>query len=131
MFANQLPSFLDQELQVANNLGIVPSSITDQQFDEIIAQGRVKWGINVTGKLLFIPEFFNSQEIYHTVLFQGNSVLAAGLADIVGIQGRYLLLWLSNYSGHYRPTAASLEFGKEAFQRAGIDISQADFEIFG
>ena len=79
--------------------------------------------------MVIVPEFINCQEIYHTVLSRGEPLLAAGLADIVGSQGNYLLLWISNYSGHYLPIAASLELGKAAFQQTGIDVSQVDVEV--
>lgn len=129
VFNNQLSQSLAQELKMARDLGIVPISINDRQFDTLISEGRVKWAVNLNRKLLFIPEFVNGQEIYHTVLSQGEPILAAGLADIVGNNGEYLLLWLSNYSGHYQPTATSLEFAKTVFQEMGINISYADLEI--
>lgn len=114
---------------MARDLGIVPIAVSDKQFDIIISQGRVKWAINLNHDLRFVPEFAYGQEIYHTVLVQGKPVLAAGLADIVGIEGNYLLLSISNYSGHYQPKSVSLELAKVAFKQAGIDISYADLEI--
>jgi hypothetical protein len=54
--------------------------------------------------------------------------LAAGEAEIVGSNGLYILLTISNHSGHFRPTSESLELGITAFRQQGVDTSNADIE---
>ena len=94
-------------------------------FDEAINQGTIKWAVTTAGELVIIPKVVNRQEIPHTVLTRGNPVLAVGEAEIVGSNGQYLMLEISNRSGHFRPTPDSLEIGKEAFRQLGIDPATA------
>ncbi len=98
LFSNQLPERLDRELKVADNLGIKPLKVGEPEFDQIINDDIVKWAITIEGQLLFIPKFVNGQEIYHTIITRGQTVLAAGEANIIGSKGKYLLLNISNLS---------------------------------
>ena len=95
-------------------------SVGEAGFDEVINEGRVKWAVSESGKLKIVPKIVNGDEISHAVIFQGDHVMAAGEADIAGVQGEYLLLDISNYSGHYLPSTESLEIGIQAFAKAGI-----------
>lgn len=45
----------------------------------------------------------------------------AGEAEIVGEVSQYLMLEINNNSGHYQPSLASLEKGKQAFHDRGIE----------
>ena len=56
----------------------------------------------------------------HTVLTGGRPVLAAGEAEIATGGGRRLGIEITNYSGHYLPSGASLQIGRSAFEVAGI-----------
>lgn len=69
-----------------------------------------------------MPKFVNGVEIPHTVLNGGKPVLAAGEAEIAGSSGRYIALDINNHSGHYQPSAASTQIGRDAFAQWGIDI---------
>ena len=89
-------------------------------FDDVINEGTVKWAVSVHGEVKLVPKILNGDEISHTVIFQGDPVIAAGEADIVGLQGEYLLLTISYHSGHYLPSAESLGIGIQAFAKAGI-----------
>jgi hypothetical protein len=78
--------------------------------------------VSLEQQLFVIPKFIQGQEISHTVLTNGEPVLAAGEADIAGDDGEYYLLNINNHSGHYQPSLNSLEIGKEAFIASGINI---------
>ena len=69
-----------------------------------------------------MPKYVQGQEISHTVITNGEPVLAAGEADITGFDSYYYLLNINNHSGHYQPSLSSLEIGKEAFKASGINI---------
>ncbi|MFN8541688.1 MAG: hypothetical protein U0232_29945 [Thermomicrobiales bacterium] len=77
--------------------------------------------MTLANELLFIPKIVRSDEIAHTVLARGGPVLAVGEAELVGSEGRYLLIEITNHSGHYLPDADSLKIGLAAFIHAGID----------
>lgn len=125
-FENQLPERLDAELRLAENLGVKPLRVRDAGFDEVINQGTIKWAVTEDNKLFVIPKFANGEEISHVVLTGGQTVLAAGEANIAGSEGDYYMIDISNYSGHFQPTPDSLEIGKEAFRQQGIDPTTAE-----
>jgi hypothetical protein len=60
----------------------------------------------------------------HTVASHGEHVLSAGEAHIVGRDGVYRGLWISNFSGHYWPGASSLERAGRAFEQYGITFER-------
>lgn len=127
-FYNQCSATLGDELQSADDLGIRPMTVGETGFDDIINEGTVKWAVTTEGQILVIPKFSDSNEVYHTVITRGQPVLAAGEAEIAGSEGFYILLQISNHSGHFRPTPESLELGITAFRQQGIDTSNADIE---
>ena len=128
-FSNQSPGTLNDELRSAEDLGIRPIKVGEAGFDDIINEGTVKWAVTTKLELFVIPKFLDvSNEIYHTVITRGQPVLAAGEAEIVGSNSLYILLTISNHSGHFRPTSESLELGITAFRQQGVDTSNADIK---
>jgi len=128
-FSNQSAATLNDELRSAEELGIRPIKVGEAGFDDIINEGTVKWAVTIELELLVIPKFLDvSNEIYHTVITRGQPVLAAGEAEIVGSNGLYILLTISNHSGHFRPTPESLELAITVFTQQGVDTSNADIE---
>jgi hypothetical protein len=128
-FSNQSPATLNDELRSAQELGIRPIKVGEAGFDDIINEGTVKWAVTIELELLVIPKFLDvSNEIYHTVITRDQPVLAAGEAEIVGSNGLYILLTISNHSGHFRPTSESLELGITAFRQQGVDTGNAEIE---
>lgn len=117
---NQLPGNLDDELDLAKNLGVHPIKAGTPQFDQIVNEGTIKWAVTLQRELVIIPKYVASYEIAHTVLTNGQPVLAAGQAEITGAAGMYWGLEINNHSGHFRPSLASLEIGKELFEKLGI-----------
>ena len=124
-FENQLPERLNAEIKLADSLGVKPLKVGDSGFDQAINQGTIKWAVTTEAELVVIPKIVNWQEIPHSVLTRGQPVLAAGEAEIVGSNGQYLMLEISNRSGHFLPTSDSLNIGKEAFRQQGIDPKTA------
>lgn len=122
VFINQLSGRLSEELAVATRLKVKPTKISDPEFGTIANSGIIKWVVSLEQQLFVIPKFIQGQEISHTVLTNGEPVLAAGEADIAGDDGEYYLLNINNHSGHYQPSLNSLEIGKEAFIASGINI---------
>ncbi len=111
-------------------MGIIPLKVGDPKFDPIINQGTIKWAVTIDGELFVMPKFMGGEEIPHTVLTQGQPVLAAGEAELVGEIGEYILLEINNYSGHFQTKPQSLEIAKKAFRERGIDTSTADEKTF-
>lgn len=120
LFNNTMPETLQEEINIADTNDVKPLSVGEAGFDDVINEGRIKWAVSENGVLKIVPKIVNGEEISHTVIFQGNPVMAAGEADIAGTQGEYILLDISNYSGHYLPSAESLEIGIQTFAKAGI-----------
>lgn len=121
MFYNTLPERWPDERDLARRLRVRPLRVGEAAFDAAIRAGRVKWAVTLAQELVFVPKFVRSDEIAHTVLTRGGPLIAAGEAELVGSEGRYLLIEITNHSGHYLPDAESLSIGLEAFARAGIE----------
>lgn len=131
VFENQLPERLQGELDLALRLGVKPLKIGEPGFDTVVNQGTIKWAVTTNGELVIIPYLVGSTEINHTVSTDGKPVLAAGEAEIAGGEGQYFMISISNRSGHYQPSAGSLNIGIEAFRERGIDPTDADKIIEG
>jgi RHS repeat-associated protein len=121
-FENQMPDELAGELADAERLGVKPLRVGDDGFDEVINSGTVKWAVTMDGDLVIIPKHVGGVELKHPVLTNGDPVRAAGEAEIAGGNGSYFGMEVNNKSGHYKPSLESLEVGKEAFERAGIQV---------
>lgn len=89
-------------------LGVKPLKIGESGFDDAINEGTIKWAVTINGELVIIPSSVGNIEINHTVLTGGQPVLAAGEAEIAGGEGQYFMMLISNRSGHYQPSADSL-----------------------
>ena len=122
VFPNMLPERLASELQLAQKLGVTPVLVGEAGFDKAINEGdgQIKWVVTIDGKLRIIPKFVDNQEIAHSVIANGNDVIAAGEAYIAGAGGEYIELEITNYSGHYAPSKASLSIGRANFESYGI-----------
>jgi hypothetical protein len=123
-FPNQLPKSLAEELRTAERLGVKPIAPDGTQaFDNLINTGeKLKWAVLEDGTLVVVPKYVQGVEISHSVLSRGAAVRAAGEAEIAGAGGRYYGLSINNHSGHFRPSAESLEIGRELFRRYGIEF---------
>ncbi|MFJ3100059.1 hypothetical protein [Streptomyces sp. NPDC086835] len=117
-----MPDELAGELADAERLGVKPLRVGDDGFDEVINSGTVKWAVTMDGDLVIIPKHVGGVELKHPVLTNGDPVRAAGEAEIAGGNGSYFGMEVNNKSGHYKPSLESLEVGKEAFERAGIQV---------
>ncbi|WP_325052773.1 DUF6531 domain-containing protein [Streptomyces triticirhizae] len=126
VFDNKMANNLDNELRVADNLGVTPVRPGTQAFDDVIGGGQVKWAVLENGDLVVVPKFVQGTEIAHPVLSRGNPVQAAGEANIAGdMELGYFGLDISNHSGHFQPDADSLQVGLDAFSNAGIAFPEA------
>lgn len=123
LFINQLSDRLSEELATTRKLNVRPLRVSDRQFETTVNAGTVKWAVTEQRELFIVTKYVQGQEISHTVLTNGEPVLAAGEADITGFDDYYYLLNINNHSGHYQPSLSSLEIGKEAFKANGINIA--------
>jgi RHS repeat-associated protein len=122
-FINLLPERLATELAVAARHGISPFKVGSSAFQKVIDDGEtLKWAITEGGGLLMVPKYAGSDEIAHSVITGGKAVVAAGEAQIAGGGGKYFLLEITNHSGHFQPSNASLAIGQTAFKNAGIIV---------
>ncbi|MBW4693753.1 MAG: hypothetical protein KME27_18565 [Lyngbya sp. HA4199-MV5] len=119
-FPNQLPEYLEAELQLVDQLGVAPLQVGAIGFDAVVNQGTIKWAVVENGTLLIVPKYVDGQEIPHTALTRGEAVLAAGEAEIIGSNGEYIVLEINHYSGHYQPSLESLAIGNQTFRDNGI-----------
>ncbi|GAB1539968.1 hypothetical protein NUACC21_26370 [Scytonema sp. NUACC21] len=132
LFTNQLSDRLTEELATARKLKVRPITVSDlpcgqersyREFETAINAGTVKWAVTQEGELFIVPKYVQGHEISHTVLTNGEPVLAAGEADITGFDGYYYLLNINNHSGHYQPSLNSLNIGRDAFKANGVNIA--------
>ncbi|WP_437649283.1 hypothetical protein [Sorangium sp. So ce362] len=87
-------------------------------------EGTIKWVVTESGELAISPHTVKGVEISHAVLSGGKPVLAAGQAEVAGVVGKFVGMRISRFSGHFRPTAESVQVGREAFARHGITFPQ-------
>ncbi|MFJ8855291.1 DUF6531 domain-containing protein, partial [Streptomyces sp. NPDC102437] len=121
-YKNQLPKELEKELAAAEALGVRPLKVGDPGFEDAINSGTIKWVVDEKGELLLMAKHVNGVELKHPVLTRGDNVHAAGEAEIAGSEGSYFGMEINNNSGHYLPSRASVQIGREAFERAGIQF---------
>ena len=122
-FVNRMPKTLASELAAAERAGVSAIEPGSAAFDSVISDGPVKWAVLHNGRLVVIPKFAGGDELSHAVLSGGAPVRAAGEADIAGTSPNYFGLEITNHSGHFQPSAASLQVGRDAFSRAGIELA--------
>ncbi|GAB3925329.1 RHS repeat-associated core domain-containing protein [Kribbella albertanoniae] len=121
-YPNKMRGTLEQELALADKLGVTPAGPGSAGFDSAINSGTVKWAVRKDGNLVVIPKFVDGKEISHAALTRGDAVRAAGEADIAGSNGGYFGLEINNHSGHFEPPSESLQVGRDAFASAGVDF---------
>jgi hypothetical protein len=122
-FPNLLPERLPSELAIAARHGISPFKVGSQAFRRVIDDGEtLKWAVTREGELLMVPKYVNGDEISHAVITGGKNVVAAGEAQVASGGGKYFLLEITNHSGHFQPSSASLSIGKTAFKNANVIV---------
>jgi len=124
LYENTLPTRLAQELSDAARWRVSPFGVGSQSFAEIVEQGEpIKWAVTQEGRLLIVPKYANGvieREVAHTVITNGKPVLAAGEATLAEANGKYILIEITNHSGHYLPSAATTRIGEAAFAENGV-----------
>jgi hypothetical protein len=81
--------------------------------------------------LVVVPKQIRGVEIPHTILTNGDAVLAAGEAEVYIGEDYRMRLRINNYSGHYMPSPQSLDIGIRAFARYGIAFGEGGIEPIG
>lgn len=121
LFENREGHNLQRELDLAEDLGIRPIAPEGPDFDRMVNADTIKWAVLADESLLVEPAYVDQEEISHAVLSGGEPVLAAGTADISGnAEHGYWGARIDNHSGHFLPSAESLQRGVDAFAAYGI-----------
>ena len=121
-FANQLAGSYADEVADAARAGVSPMRAGAAGFDDLVNEGPIKWVVTESGELVVGPHTRNGIEISHAVLSGGAPVRAAGQANIAAAGGSRVGLEITNHSGHFKPSAESLQIGKDAFRALGISF---------
>jgi hypothetical protein len=122
VFHNQLPDELAGELETARKLGVKPMSLSDQGFEAVVNAGTIKWAVTESGELKIIPKYINEVELKHSVLTNGQPVLAAGEAEIAISGSKRVGITINRQTGHFQASEESLQIGVEEFKKHGIDF---------
>ncbi len=125
VFANTHPEDLAAELETAEILGISPIHVDDPDFRQLANVGPMKWVVTQNGDLLVA-----SSVVAHTVLTNGEAVIAAGEAE-VAVNGHQRGLEINTRSDHYPSDERSLEIGRRAFEAFGIEFPLAAGNVEG
>ncbi|MFL0805485.1 MAG: DUF637 domain-containing protein [Agarilytica sp.] len=126
-FPNQMEEDLETEREMADSHGVVPIKVDDENFADIANGGPIKWVVTPDGELWVVPKF--GDDIKHSIASGGGAVIAAGEAEIVVGEGIVIGDSINRRSGHYEPTAQSLDIGVEAFGRYGIEFDEIDYKL--
>ena len=100
-------------------MGISSMHVDDPDFRQLANDGPIKWVVTQGGDLLVA-----SSIVAHTVLTNGEAVIAAGEAE-VEINGHKRGLVINTTSDHYQADERSLEIGRQAFEAFGIEFLSA------
>jgi len=120
LLPNQLPDRLANELAEAAQVGAKPIRFGEAGFDQAVDSGTIKFIVDQLGDIVITPYAVNGVEISHAVLSNGQSVLAAGQAEVVTLGDKFFGININNHSGHFLPSAESLQTAREAFAKNGI-----------
>jgi hypothetical protein len=100
-FPNLEPENLGADEADAVFAGVTPAAPGTGAFDRTIASGEVKWAVTKGIGLRVMPTKVGGfEDLYHSVLSGGDSVLAAGTARID--------MWEGGYYGRYITTTAGI-----------------------
>lgn len=121
-YYNRMPLQLQAELEAASRVGLTPVEIPSREFDSLASEGLPMIYVVVGGRLLVAKRQVRGEHISHAVLADGGPVQAAGEFEIGTERGSLVMSTLNNLSGHYRPSKASLEVARTAFESVGIHI---------
>lgn len=119
-FFNQKSADLAEELGNAESLGATRYKIDSREFTRIFDEDTIKWAVTQDGELYVMPKYVDQQEIPHTILTNGEPALAAGEANLARFEKSFFGVDINRHSGHYMPSAESLDIGIDAFGRYGI-----------
>lgn len=131
IFPNKLLNRWSSEQQAAQRLGVRTTSPGEPGWDEIITSNdTIKWAVLEDGSLVIMPKYVNGEEVPHSLLSGGEGVQAAGEAEISAASGAEPYgVTINRLSGHFEPSANSLEIGVQAFAEAGVEFAQVDPEV--
>ncbi|MCP5205941.1 MAG: hypothetical protein H7A01_01940 [Hahellaceae bacterium] len=68
------------------------------------------------------PKYINEVELKHSVLTNGQPVLAAGEAEIAISGSKRVGITINRQTGHIQASEESLQIGVEEFKKHGIDF---------
>ncbi|MEU3521185.1 Hint domain-containing protein [Streptomyces sp. NPDC006654] len=130
LWPNTLPGTLEEELALAERLGVRPAKPGTAAWDSFIDMDGepIKWAVLQDGELVIMPKMVQGRELSHPVLSRGAPVRAAGEAEIAGGNGQYFGLRIDSHSGHFfksgdpywAPGGGAEQLGKEMFEAAGV-----------
>ena len=123
-FPNQKPDDLEDEKEAADGVGAKPVKVTDDSVKTMVNEGKIKFVVKKNGDLIVCQHTIKTIEISHAVLANGEDVLTAGEADISHEDGKFVGISIDNNSGHYKPSAESLEIAIKKFKEAGIEFPE-------
>jgi hypothetical protein len=82
------------------------------------------------GSLVIMPKYVNGEEVPHSLLSGGQGVRSAGEAEIATAPGAEPYgVTINRLSGHFEPSAESLEIGVQACAEAGMEFAEVDPEV--
>ncbi len=95
--------------------------VDDPGFGQVASEGPIKWVVTENGELLVA-----SSIVAHTVLTNGDGVVAAGEALIAVDGNERMCLEINTKSEHYQPDERSLEVGRHAFEQFGVRFAEEE-----
>ncbi|WP_419842603.1 hypothetical protein [Candidatus Poriferisodalis sp.] len=119
-YYNREPAQLAQEVEAARRAGVKPVSVPGDAF--AADRERMIFVVMHDGSLAVAPRQRRGEHISHAVLARTDLVLAASEFEVAFDGTAVVVSSLNNMSGHYRPSASSLDVARQAFEVSGIAV---------
>jgi len=118
-----MAQFLAEEVNDAHSAGVKWVACPGPEFDRLVGYtDRFIFVVAETRQLIVAPQLANGFEIRHSVLADGNPVLAAGELEVIHGAGLKYVTDLTSKSGHYDPRGACLDLVVELLIGLGYHV---------
>lgn len=119
-----MPEELEAELRDAERYGVRRVVAPSDEFDELASRVDSLIYVVLQSRVLVVCEA-TGYPAHHSVLANGEPVLAAGELALVVYHGHRQVLRLDAVSGHYLPDRGCLAIAREVLETLGFTVPES------